>query len=1006
MNRWFVVLLTVLLLTTSGCVCGKDTGDAGVTRETAVPTKYILSFNENDNRVDAAAGYHILQVLVENQRVYEADAGKEDSLDVSLDITEYIRDERNIRICFRLYEEKAAHSYPISLGISGITLAADGGIMNIARWEYSATQDAFQGDYTQNMIHLYLPLGRNSSAGDYCEFVAYASPMADLALSFSDITYQPSVVIGGKQASIETTIHNIGSTGCENIRVDLLVDKKYIASQFLSLNANSSRDVQFRSDYGGMLSNIEIIIDPEDCIQEISTDNNKAGRIVTSLSHPYIFFDHSDIPALKEKIKLEPCKSWWQTVKSDADHALSIDFRNSALPQGVKAHYAHYLAFAYLLTDTIPYADKCTEALLNAKPDQTTPKSRIDYLHTTDALNRYLMSYDWIIDSGIVSSSQKEVILENLASLSEYLYQGLGVPLEDWRSAKGNERIRADAAIGLAALTLVGHSGSKSNPYDWLQFTLTDLFDNNGHIQRTITTDGVFVEGPSYGDYTFEALIPFAHSYKRLTGVDLLAEPRIHNYFDWLVKIQMPDGSMPTFDTGWRFSLHLQLVVAGDYDNGETYMLAWDRSRNLGYVSSYTYPLTQFIIYYDSSIGMSEPEWQPTQFLAEGGVAVFRSDWSKDATYMLVLAEHAPNISTHEQPDQSSFIMYARNTYMVIYPGDGRHYENVELQNWIRSAKAHNLILVDGEGPGVVNDYYRVKDPAHLGDHFITKCIDYAEVAVSYGNVDLSRKVFFPHHSYFVIVDDIEADSTHEYAFRLHFGDSSRGNLSILDNNIQWNTRNDYGDPVQLDVFSSVDTDDLSISTHEGPTDYYHAGQIFNHSYIDCRTNGEDVTFLTILYPTGSSEEIPVVQEIDVESGQALKLSLSQREDIIYANDSIEEVEIGVLKTDSRQMLASLINGSLYCFTITQGSSLSYHGGSMFTSTEIVTASFSYSTSSAEGVVQLKRDCTVYLQFENLQSVWVNDVELQPEKYSYNTDSGVLTLYLTSGTNTVTLYRH
>ena len=45
--------------------------------------------------------------------------------------------------------------------------------------------------------------------------------------------------------------------------------------------------------------------------------------------HPYLFFSNDDLPALRAKIIEEPCQSWWQTIKADADHALQIDFLNS-----------------------------------------------------------------------------------------------------------------------------------------------------------------------------------------------------------------------------------------------------------------------------------------------------------------------------------------------------------------------------------------------------------------------------------------------------------------------------------------------------------------------------------------------------------------------------------------------------------------------------------------------------------------------------------------------------
>jgi len=731
-------------------------------------------------------------------------------------------------------------------------------------------------------------------------------------------------------------------------------------------------------------------------VGDIVTNNETQpeGQVI-SPDHPNLFFDNSDLSTLRDKISEEPCKFWWQTIKNDADHALEIDFLNSSMTQAGRAHYAHYLAFAYLLTDHSEYAEKCTELLLTAQPEKVAPDLRIDYLHTTDTLNRYVMSYDWTIDSELVSASQRETIEANISAVADYLYQYLKIPLEDWRSAKGNERIRADAALGLAALALADQSDNTIVADEWLEFTLDDLFGSEGHIARTITSDGAFIEGPSYGDYSFEELLPFAHAYQRLDSIDLLADTRIQNYFDWQVKTRMPDGSAPTFDTGWRFPLNLQMVVAGDYENSETYMWDWERSRNAVSSSTYTYPLTQYIIYYDSSIKAREPAWPPTQYFPEGGMAVFQSDWSGNATYLLLLAEHTPNISTHEQPDQSSFILYAKNTYLAIDPGDGRHYEDGETQNWIRSAQAHNLILVDGEGPGIINDYKKVKDPAYLRDYFTTKDIDYAEVEVSYASINLSRKVLFPQHEYFIVADDIKSDSTHQYDFRLHFGDANTGNLSVKDNAVEWEILNDRGENAQLSVILNASTGRLDISSHRGPTDYNQDGYTFEHDYIDAETSGKDVSFLTILFPALKAEELPILEKVYTSAGQAILLTSGNRDDLIYMGDSTEMFEMTPIKSQAQLMFASLTGGDLNYFSVAHGRSFSYHERQLFQSVEPASVSLSYGDSVIEGVVRLENNTEVYLFVEGLRAVWLNGKELKSEQYRYEGGTGILTLNLT-----------
>ncbi len=734
---------------------------------------------------------------------------------------------------------------------------------------------------------------------------------------------------------------------------------------------------------------------------EVRSQNSPAVSLTPY--HPRLFFGNDDLLMLKAKVTSDPGYSWWETIRADAEYAMKNDFLSTITNLGGKAHYAHYLAFAYLLSDIPSYAVRSAEALLAARPQIVAADMRIDFLNTADALNRYVMSYDWVIDSGLVTRSQRETIEANLTLIADLLYHNLKIPLEDWRSAKGNERLRADAALGLAALGLVGGTGNVSRTDEWLDFAINDLFSPDGHIACTITTDGAFVEGPSYGDYTFEEFLPFAHAYGRLKGIDLLAEPRIQNYFDWLVKIRMPDGSMPTFDTGWRFSLNLQMVVAGDHHNGGFYMWDWGHYNNSVQSLTYTYPLTQYIIYYDSAVKASEPTLPPTQFLPEGGQAVFRSGWGEDATYLLLLAEHSPDISTHEQPDQSSFMLYAHGAFLAIDPGDGRHYD-ADRQNWIRSAKSHNLILVDGQGPEVVSDYTRVKDPAFLREYFSFKDIDYAEATVSYAGIDLSRKVLFPNHEYFVIADDIKADSSHRYDFGLHFGDSNKGQLTIEENMVIWETVNDNGENVALLVSLSSDSGELQITSHKGPTDYDHDNRIFEHTYIEAGTNGKDVSFLTILYPSLKLDESPVMTKLgSVRNGQAMKLNVGNREDFVYLGSDAEIVDMAGFEFQAKLVFASLISGHLACFTVTPGKNLAYNGHRLFESEEEAISSFSYGSGVIEGRIYLEKAGFIHLSVDNFRRVVLNGLELSPKHYQYESTCGILTLHLLAGTNALSI---
>ena len=161
---------------------------------------------------------------------------------------------------------------------------------------------------------------------------------------------------------------------------------------------------------------------------------------------------------------------------------------------------------------------------------------------------------------------------------------------------------------------------------------------------------------------------------------------------------------------------------------GDMYMWYWNETG--GKTNRAAGPVTDVlnIISFDKELAEkpASPEahfQHPSQSLAESGMAVLRSDWSRNGAYMMILGEHAAcgMGTSHCEGDATSFNLFAKGEYLVLEGSEGRYadgryyledsgaYGHVDdaqawLKPWgaghshehvIESPVGHNLIQID-----------------------------------------------------------------------------------------------------------------------------------------------------------------------------------------------------------------------------------------------------------------------------------------------------------------------
>lgn len=124
----------------------------------------------------------------------------------------------------------------------------------------------------------------------------------DLAITASDIDFNPSAPFSGETVQITITVRNNGDANANNFLVNAYdgdpdAGGDPIDSDTVSVSAKSDNSVALNWDTSGKSGThfVYIVLDPSDTIDESNEDNNKASRPLTIKGKPDFAIDSADI---------------------------------------------------------------------------------------------------------------------------------------------------------------------------------------------------------------------------------------------------------------------------------------------------------------------------------------------------------------------------------------------------------------------------------------------------------------------------------------------------------------------------------------------------------------------------------------------------------------------------------------------------------------------------------------------------------------------------------------
>lgn len=361
--------------------------------------------------------------------------------------------------------------------------------------------------------------------------------------------------------------------------------------------------------------------------------------------------------------------------------------------------------------------------------------------------------------------------------------------------SQNNHPIRTASSIAMVAIAFPEHPLAD----EWAGWAVSELDYLLGEDGRYIQPDGGVSEGPHY--YAF-ALTPalalmiamdnavdpartFARDCRNrqttepwnvtdctdgesFTFDNPLFSERLRQTVDWSINLRMPGGwRAPLADSYFtRFSGGALLTSFSGQGH-----LRWDWENQPEPVWPMTSGLDLIpyhLVYVDDSVTPNEPPWR-NRFLPDAGNAVFRSGWSDDAVWLLLVAENGPaRMTLHDHVDGTSLSLAAYGDYLLVDPG---YYKPDDLDNAVTAhSDSHNTVRIDGHGApdkGLLTNFGDAD--AFLRNTVDGEALAYAEAHQSYESTDIERSVTFVRQRYFVVADRLATTvaTSRPHAWRL-----------------------------------------------------------------------------------------------------------------------------------------------------------------------------------------------------------------------------------------------
>jgi len=682
---------------------------------------------------------------------------------------------------------------------------------------------------------------------------------------------------------------------------------------------------------------------------------------ISSLEHPYILFNKSDIPRLAKRAQTPPYKYIWDNItkrkpeKTDGVVNAFIYAVNGDVERGRAAHKT--------------LADLCALGSWGRKPK----------LEVSGKCRPAGLIYDMIYD--LLTPAERKEFSEKIAKAGVLrLYNDSFI---SWWSHNRQHNYSAafNSAYGIAAMAILKE---KPEAIKWIDRAA----DRTQLFLRSQDPAGGYGEGVNYWCMSLRSIFPFMDGLRNIFELDLYREPYLADSTGFFVLYSLSPDRRSTLnfnDAGInrKYDPHVLTRLASqcrwpqiawmiDQDitgtNNGNIDFDWPgnvppkpdekpRIFSLGDIYSF--------LWYDHKAAQAPLEKLPrSRFFPGIGWSVMRSGWDKDGLQFGIIS--APKFfGNHEHADRGSFILNAYGERLICDAGKPWSYGDPIIEPWFRGSAGHNLLFVNGTGQTMREN---LAAPGRMSRFISTPNFDYVltENSGPYGGAvnRWDRHTIFAVPEFVILFDQVELPKAGALEFRYHSpgsreillqpkaaifpGDNAASIPSIgagtrlakakfgpeYENTEWWKTglpRPEITDWTE----DEKQTTDLLLQSFclapsqrkvlSGYQDYRMPATYLSQSYQDI----DKADIITILYPRSAEmkqqKQLPQITDLSNGSSLALKVVRGQNQHLIAATGQAEKVTVDQLSTNADFIAANIADdGTPRGCIMVNGTEMSY----------------------------------------------------------------------------------
>ncbi|MBU0610057.1 MAG: DUF4962 domain-containing protein, partial [Armatimonadetes bacterium] len=419
------------------------------------------------------------------------------------------------------------------------------------------------------------------------------------------------------------------------------------------------------------------------------------------------------------------------------------------------------LAFGYLLSGERKYADKAIAQMMEMAtwdPLGVTSYKNQDQVFR-DIAWMTATAYDWCYD--VMTPQQRDKIREAILVRARTLYRDFTDTRSIVEYPYDSHGITAYGYLGTIAIALAHETEEADGWFKFVAATYPAVFPPWGG------EEGGWSQGVGYWKWSQHFAWVFFDALQSATGLNMYDKAYCRNN-GWYKSYMHPP---------WCDRHHF-----GDGNHGPPD--STDQSNLARYATEYRNPYFQWYarsLPYRLDFGLYSYWWhddtvpaKPPADLPQGryfpdiGWVAMHSDLSDPDDVMLMFKSSPYGSYNHSHADQNSFVLYAYGEPLLIDSGYYDWYGSGHDVGFTRQTKAHNDILVNGEGQPI----FDATAKGQILRHFTSPAVDYtlgdATPAYKGKLTKFQRHILYLRPSGFLIIDDLEAPKPSTFTWCLH----------------------------------------------------------------------------------------------------------------------------------------------------------------------------------------------------------------------------------------------